>query len=704
MSRASMTGLNKKRLRLWLALFFLALAVPTAILIHQAYSELKWETFHQHRLQAEALAARIDGRFMQLINTEEARPFTDYAFLNIAGDPSANFIQRSPLSAYPLNSKLPGLIGYFQVDAQGIFTTPLLPPSEIAATDYGIAEEERKQREHLVEQIQQILSENQLVEASQRDDMEGGQEQAPPLLETLSSSAGSIGTATGLAEERIALDSGTNTKQDWAEPESVPQAAFDQLNSARPQQQMKQKRPAKMQGRIEDLQLDDVYRDEAARSMTAPYASQVAPVMKKQTRRERSILPEPDTHAAPEAGETQTVQPTVVRIRTFESEIDPFDLSLLDSGHFVLFRKVWRDGQRYIQGALIDPQVFLSIVVKTAFDESVLSRMSELILAHQEDVIATFTGQISKDYTASAEAMTGTLLHKDRLSAPLNDLALIFTIQRLPLGPGSTVIIWVAAVLILVLCGGFFLMYRLGVRQIELVRQQQDFVSAVSHELKTPLTSIRMYGEILQEGWASEEKKKTYYDYIHDESERLSRLISNVLQLARMTRNNVQLNLQGVAVSQLMDNVYSKISSQIEQAGFKLNLNCEEAAAQAIILIDADTFTQIIINLVDNAIKFAATSERKEIDLSCHLQRDGALSFAVRDYGPGVPKAQMKKIFKLFYRSENELTRETVGTGIGLALVQQLTMAMQGRVEVINKAPGAEFRVRFSTLEKTAKQ
>ena len=158
MSHASMTGLSKKRLRLWLALFFLALATPTAILIHQAYSELKWETFHQHRLQAEALAARIDGRFMQLINAEEARPFTDYAFLNIAGDPSANFIQRSPLSAYPLNSKLPGLIGYFQVDAQGIFTTPLLPPSEIAATDYGIAEEERKQREHLVEQIQQILS------------------------------------------------------------------------------------------------------------------------------------------------------------------------------------------------------------------------------------------------------------------------------------------------------------------------------------------------------------------------------------------------------------------------------------------------------------------------------------------------------------------------------------------------------------------
>ena len=97
-------------------------------------------------------------------------------------------------------------------------------------------------------------------------------------------------------------------------------------------------------------------------------------------------------------------------------------------------------------------------------------------------------------------------------------------------------------------------MYRLGVKQIRLTRQQQDFVSAVSHELKTPLTSIRMYGEILREGWADEEKKKTYYAYIHDESERLSRLISNVLQLARMTRNELRIDLKPVTVSLWVSN------------------------------------------------------------------------------------------------------------------------------------------------------
>ena len=91
-----------------MVLFFLALAIPTAILIHRAYSELKWEAFHQLRLQSKELAVRIDADLFRLINIEEARPFTDYAFLNIAGDPSANFIQRSPCPPIPWTPRFPG--------------------------------------------------------------------------------------------------------------------------------------------------------------------------------------------------------------------------------------------------------------------------------------------------------------------------------------------------------------------------------------------------------------------------------------------------------------------------------------------------------------------------------------------------------------------------------------------------------------------
>ena len=204
-----------------------------------------------------------------------------------------------------------------------------------------------------------------------------------------------------------------------------------------------------------------------------------------------------------------------------------------------------------------------------------------------------------------------------------------------------------------------------------------------------------MYGEMLREGWASEEKKKTYYKYIFDESERLSRLINNVLQLARLTRNGTQGELKPVQVSTLLDSVLPGIASQIECAGFELNLDCEAKAGESFIEVDADHFTQILINLVDNALKFTAGTDSAVVDIKARLLDNATVQFRVRDYGPGVPRDQMKKIFKLFYRSESELTRETVGTGIGLALVRQLVANMNGQIDVVNVDPGAEFRVSF---------
>jgi signal transduction histidine kinase len=106
-----------------------------------------------------------------------------------------------------------------------------------------------------------------------------------------------------------------------------------------------------------------------------------------------------------------------------------------------------------------------------------------------------------------------------------------------------------------------------------------------------------------------------------------------------------------------------------------------------------------MINLIDNAIKFSSHAKCKQIDISCKKMGDDRIEFIVRDYGPGIEKQQMKKIFQLFYRSENELTRETVGTGIGLALVHQMTLIMNGKIDVVNTEPGVEFRLQFPILD-----
>jgi len=174
----------------------------------------------------------------------------------------------------------------------------------------------------------------------------------------------------------------------------------------------------------------------------------------------------------------------------------------------------------------------------------------------------------------------------------------------------------------------------------------------------------------------------------------LSRLIENVLQLARMSRNELQVETKIISVAELMDMVRSKVESQIERAGFEVRFETEAGLADQSVDVDADAFAQIIINLVDNALKFSRGVEARVIDVAARSQSEQVM-FSVRDYGHGVPRQQMKKIFKLFYRLENELTRETVGTGIGLALVHQLCRAMGGSVDVVNREPGAEFRVVF---------
>ena len=157
MNRYALKGLDKRKLRGWLALFFFSLAIPTALLIQQSYTRLKWETFHQHQLMADELSNRINNRLIRLINSEEQRPFTDYSFLNIAGNPAANFLQRLPLSQFPLQSEIPGLIGYFQVDTEGKLLTPFVPEDFNKAESYGIAETEMSDRVSLDKHIQEIL-------------------------------------------------------------------------------------------------------------------------------------------------------------------------------------------------------------------------------------------------------------------------------------------------------------------------------------------------------------------------------------------------------------------------------------------------------------------------------------------------------------------------------------------------------------------
>jgi len=629
-----------RRLRLLLGALFLALALPSALLVWRTERQIQLEAWHQQREAAESLASAIDARLQQMVRREEARAYGDYRFLTVAGDPERGILsQRSPLAVMPSEGDTPGLVGHFQVDPHGVFSTPLLPAAE---STLGMDEGEWQARLALYARLAEVLVRNSLLP---RD--------------------------PGGPHDRLAR-AGDELREAAADP-PVAQAAFDLLNVV----------PSR------------AFAAPGAPSPVAAKAEALQQERSRGVRRERSAILEsaPARHGdadavqsvSPDAFSAERDPPPVSRIGIFESVIDRFDFSRLESGHFVLFRRVWNEGGRSIQGLIVDGDAFLASQLLAPFRASMLAPAATLAVSWRGTEIAR----------ASAQGPLDKPLQLARLSAPFGDLQLAFALNRLEPGPGAMLARWTGVVLLAMLLLGFLALYRLGVSQLRLAGQQQDFVAAVSHELKTPLTSIRMYGELLREGWVPEEKRQEYYAYIHDESERLSRLIGNVLQLARMERQELALELRAVPVSELFDLLRSRLAAQIERAGFAASFDLDPDLAGLRVEVDNDALLQILINLVDNALKFSARAEHQAVEVTARREGDGTAVFSVRDYGPGVPRAHMRHIFELFYRGGGAPGGETAGTGIGLALVRQLAVAMGGSVEVVNREPGAEFRVRL---------
>jgi signal transduction histidine kinase len=269
-------------------------------------------------------------------------------------------------------------------------------------------------------------------------------------------------------------------------------------------------------------------------------------------------------------------------------------------------------------------------------------------------------------------------------------------VDKLPRGPGQQAANILSLLLSVLFLGGLAGIYRVAATQIELSQKKTDFVSAVSHELKTPLTAIRMYGEMLMEGWGDEEKRDSYYRHIHDESERLSRLIQNVLTLAQLEKSEWQSNLTVEDPAQVVGEVVGRLADQVRRAGFEISLEVKGETQP--LQLDRDALTQILINLVDNAIKFSKKAETKKILLT--VERAGKeVYIRVRDHGAGIPARQLKRIFEKFYRIDDEMTRTTPGTGMGLALVRRLAESMGAQVDVRNRQPGAEFSLRLPSRQ-----
>ncbi len=369
--------------------------------------------------------------------------------------------------------------------------------------------------------------------------------------------------------------------------------------------------------------------------------------------------------------------------------------------------------QLRLQGYVVERNAYLShtlnyLLSQSRFDNSVLIELKDIKYANPTEYFfyerlpdglknVHQLSQPDKRFQQKA-------IYQNKLQWPFDGYVISLSSGALPMTPAmmySGIFIVVLITVILFSCYGF---YNLGVKQLALGEQRLNFVSSVSHELKTPLTSIRMYSQMLKEGTVlSETYQKEYYEFIYGESERLTRLINNILQLSKLSNQQQTVKPEYTRLTILQDIIRSKTSSIIDKNNFKQNIITEVDDAQnMLVLVEQDAFSQVIINITDNAIKFFDPQRiqdpaRQQVDFIFrqHPKDKQFMQLEIRDYGEGITQAQESKIFELFYRGGNELTRSTQGTGIGLALVNELVLAQQGLIKVERRAPGLAILLSF---------
>jgi len=221
-------------------------------------------------------------------------------------------------------------------------------------------------------------------------------------------------------------------------------------------------------------------------------------------------------------------------------------------------------------------------------------------------------------------------------------------------------------------------------------RMKSDFIANVSHELKTPLSLIRMFGELLASGkHKGESSSREYAEIITREAERLSHLIDNVLDFARIERGKASYDFAEGRLDEVVERALDVCRYRVEKE--KMRLRTEIESGLPAIRMDENAMTLVLLNLIDNAVKYAADGKDVEVALS---RAPGGVRLAVRDRGPGIPPEEQSRIFERFYRARSARDRNVRGSGIGLALVKHIVEAHGGRLAVDSVlGQGATFTV-----------
>lgn len=222
----------------------------------------------------------------------------------------------------------------------------------------------------------------------------------------------------------------------------------------------------------------------------------------------------------------------------------------------------------------------------------------------------------------------------------------------------------------------------------ELADRRGQFVSAVTHELRTPLTTFCLYSQMLADGMVRDaDAQAQYHSTLHRESQRLTRIVESVLEYARLGKRKPHAKPEATSIAALLDASLPALRERSQACGLEL-IDTREGDAGGAIRVDRATFDRILSNLVDNACKYAAGSEPPHVELTASASAS-SLEIRVRDFGPGIPASESKRIFDPFFRGSAHSDGATPGLGLGLALCKALAREMGGDLSLIQPTGGS---------------
>ncbi len=636
-----------KRLTTLILIFGLMLSIPLGYFILGSYGSLEQEEMARLRFFAETLFSDMESELAQLVVREEARAVDEY-------NPG------SGLAALPAEDYI---LGYFQNNPDGSFQTPHLSDTMPVSSD---------------------------KESGMKPDIE-------PVVQQLQSANGAFNSKRTAASATYEIEPRASFREIGQEP-----SGFADKFLSRPRRQKAHLGQEKK--RVEEITV--------AQALNMNQAKEMAESDEMETDRSESRLlsnirpsapaPSPEVYSErsseragrdswegiPSLGKTENAPQPRDRFpwpepaigRKLQAEVAPIQSVFIDPEKIFIFRRVMIGNQIYRQGLVIWTRPFLDHLADRHFRDQPIAHFTRLSLSASN-------GEPSLASVSAGASVAQPRFALERgFPRPFSFLRASLVSQKIPPSENRATLSLMIAVLGGIMLIGLFAIYHSARVVVDHSERRAKFVSSVTHELKTPLTNIRMYIEMLEQGIArTPEREAEYFRILGSESARLSRLINNVLEYSKLEKRQFKLQPESGNFAEVLDETVEIMGAKARRENFLIETDHH---IERPFFYDREVMVQVLVNLIENCMKFGRDGKEKRIRI--RVRHEGRwVRIDVSDTGPGIPRHALKKVFHDFYRAEPATSGAIRGTGIGLAFVSKVMQLAKGRVIAANNdGPG----------------